>query len=146
MDADALLAKFSRLLPAFARGLGMELVAVAPERVAARLVVTEAIGNGQGAAHGGALMALADTLGAIATLVNLGPGERTTTIESKTNFIAAAPLGATLLAEATPLHRGRTTQIWQTRISREDARLVAMVTQTQLVLASSRLPGGGASG
>jgi uncharacterized protein (TIGR00369 family) len=91
-------------------------------------------------------MALADTLGAIGTLVNLAPGQRTTTIESKTNFIAAAPVGARLLAEAVPLHRGRTTQIWQTRITRADGRLVAMVTQTQLVLAPSALPGGPAGG
>ena len=135
MDADALLAKFSRVLPAFPRALGLELTAVAPERLAARLVVGEATSNGQGAMHGGALMAVADTLGAIGTLVNLAPGQRTTTIESKTNFIGAAPIGAALLAEALPLHRGRTTQIWQTRITREDGRLVAMVTQTQLVLA-----------
>jgi uncharacterized protein (TIGR00369 family) len=135
MDADALLAKFSRVLPAFPRALGMELTAVAPERLAARLVVGEQVSNGQGAMHGGALMALADTLGAIGTLVNLAPGQRTTTIESKTNFIGAAPIGVRLLAEAVPLHRGRTTQIWQTRITREDGRLVALVTQTQLVIA-----------
>jgi uncharacterized protein (TIGR00369 family) len=134
-QADDLLAKFSRVLPAFPRALGMELTAVAPERLAARLVVGEQVSNGQGAMHGGALMALADTLGAIGTLVNLAPGQRTTTIESKTNFIGAAPIGTRLLAEAVPLHRGRTTQIWQTRITREDGRLVALVTQTQLVIA-----------
>jgi uncharacterized protein (TIGR00369 family) len=137
MDADVLLAKFSRVLPAFPRALGLELTAVAPERLAARLVVGERVSNGQGAMHGGALMALADTLGAIGTLVNLAPGQRTTTIESKTNFIGAAPIGVRLLAEAVPLHRGRTTQIWQTRITREDGRLVALVTQTQLVIAPS---------
>lgn len=135
MDSDALLAKFSRVLPEFPRALGMELTAVAPERLAARLVVRASVSNGQGAMHGGALMALADTLGAIGTLVNLAPGQRTTTLESKTNFIAAAPVGTALLAEAVPLHRGRTTQVWQTRISREDGRLVALVTQTQMVIA-----------
>jgi uncharacterized protein (TIGR00369 family) len=134
-------------LPAFPRYLGIELTAAEPDRLAASVMVREETGNGQGSMHGGALMAVADTLGAIGTLINLRPGQRTTTIESKTNFIAAAPIGARLLAEAVPLHRGRTTQIWQTRISRENGRLVAIVIQTQLVLATSpALPGDIATG
>ncbi len=146
MDGDALLAKFGRLLPAFPRYLGIALTAVEPDRLQAELVVREETGNGQGTMHGGALMAVADTLGAIGTLINLERGQRTTTLESKTNFIGAAPIGVRLLAEAVPLHRGRTTQIWQTRISREDGRLVAIVTQTQLVLAPPALPAGSATG
>ena len=79
-------------------------------------------------------MALADNLGGVATVVNLPKGARTATIESKTNFFVAIPVGETARAECTPLHRGRTTMVWQTRITRSDGRLCAMVTQTQLVL------------
>jgi uncharacterized protein (TIGR00369 family) len=84
--------------------------------------------------HGGAYMAFADTIGAIATVANLKDGESTTTIESKTNFFAAIPLGDTARAECTPLHRGRTTMVWQTKITRGDGKLAAIVTQTQMVL------------
>jgi uncharacterized protein (TIGR00369 family) len=84
--------------------------------------------------HGGAIMAFADTLGAAGTIVNLPEGAGTTTIESKTNFIGAAPLGSRLTGEATPVHRGRRTQVWQTRITTNEGKLVALVTQTQLVL------------
>lgn len=121
-------------LPAFPRMMGMELVETGTERIVGRLPVREEITNGTGAIHGGALMAFADTLGAIGTLVNLSDGMATTTMESKTNFIAPALVGMVLTGEATPIHRGRTTMIWQTRITREDGRLVAIVTQTQLVM------------
>jgi 1,4-dihydroxy-2-naphthoyl-CoA hydrolase len=84
--------------------------------------------------HGGAYMAFADTIGAVATVANLKDGETTTTIESKTNFFAAIPLGDTARAECTPLHKGRSTMVWQTRITRGDGRLCAVVTQTQMVL------------
>jgi len=84
--------------------------------------------------HGGAVMAFADTLGAMGTIVNLPQGAGTTTIESKTNFVAPAPVGTRVVGEATPIHRGRRTMIWQTRIATREGRLVALVTQTQLVL------------
>jgi uncharacterized protein (TIGR00369 family) len=84
--------------------------------------------------HGGAIMAFADTLGAAGTILNLPEGAGTTTIESKTNFIAAVPLGSRITGEATPLHRGRRTMVWQTRVATEEGKLVAVVTQTQLVL------------
>lgn len=84
--------------------------------------------------HGGALMSLADTLGAVATVLNLPAGAGTTTIESKTNFFRAAPIDTTVTGECTPLHRGKSTMVWQTRIIAEDGALVAMVTQTQMVL------------
>jgi len=84
--------------------------------------------------HGGAIMAFADTLGAIGTIINLPEGRTTTTLESKTNFIAAAPLGTRVIGEATPIHRGRRTMVWQTRITTPDGKLVALVTQTQMVL------------
>jgi uncharacterized protein (TIGR00369 family) len=83
-------------------------------------------------------MALADTLGAIATVANLAEGTTTTTIESKTNFFAAIPVGDTARAECTPLHRGRTTMVWQTRVTRSDGRVAALVIQTQLVLPATR--------
>jgi uncharacterized protein (TIGR00369 family) len=84
--------------------------------------------------HGGAAMAFADTLGALATLVNLPEGAGTTTLESKTNFVAAAPVGSDVIGETTPVHRGRRTMVWQTRLSNPEGRLLALVTQTQLVL------------
>ena len=84
--------------------------------------------------HGGAIMAFADTLGAAATILNLAEGAGTTTIESKTNFIASVPVGSKILGEATPVHRGRRTMVWQTRITNETGRMIALVTQTQLVL------------
>jgi uncharacterized protein (TIGR00369 family) len=84
--------------------------------------------------HGGAYLAFADTISAVATVANLKEGETTTTIESKTNFFAAIPLGDTARAECTPLHKGRTTMVWQTKITRGDGRLAALVTQTQMVL------------
>ena len=85
--------------------------------------------------HGGAIMAFADTLGATGAFLNLPEGALTTTIESKTNFISPAPEGSTVLAESTPVHIGRRSSVWQTRLTREDGKLVALVTQTQMVLA-----------
>jgi len=121
-------------LPGFARLLGIELTATERDRIAGEMVVREDMGNGSGVLHGGAIMAFADTLGAIGTIANLPDGAQTTTMESKTNFIAPAPIGVKLTGEATPIHKGRTTMIWQTRITRPDGKLVALVTQTQLVL------------
>ena len=121
-------------LPGFARLMGVELSVTELDRIIGSLTVREELTNGGGMIHGGALMAFADTLGAIGTMVNLPDGADTTTIESKTNFIAAGPTGTVLTGEATPIHKGRTTMIWQTRITREDGKLVAIVTQTQLVM------------
>jgi uncharacterized protein (TIGR00369 family) len=120
--------------PPFARLMGMTVTLVTPERVTAELAVTEALGNRNGVLHGGAVMAFADNLGGTAAVANLPPGATTTTLESKTNFFAAIAVGDTAYAECTPLHRGRTTTVWQTRITRGDGRLAAIVTQTQLIL------------
>lgn len=119
----------------FSQLLGIEVVTVEPDLVVGELKVRDEICTVPAVLHGGAYMAFADTLGAIATVANLRDGESTTTIESKTNFFAAVPLGDTARGETTPLHRGRSTQVWQTRITRGDGRLAAVVTQTQLVLA-----------
>jgi uncharacterized protein (TIGR00369 family) len=120
--------------PPFATFLGIKLTSVSPERVTAELPMRDELNNRFGIMHGGAVMALADNLGGAATSANLKPGQTTTTIESKTNFFTAIPIGDVAYAECTPLHRGRTTMVWQTRITRGDGRLCAMVTQTQLVL------------
>jgi len=120
--------------PPFADFLGMKVTHVSPERVSAELVMREELNNRFGIMHGGAIMALADNLGGTATSANLKDGQSTTTIESKTNFFAAIPIGDIAKAECTPLHRGRSTMVWQTRITRGDGRLCALVTQTQLVL------------
>jgi len=120
--------------PAFAAFLGIKLVHVSPERVVSELLVREDLNNRYGIMHGGAIMALADNCGGTATTANLKEGQSTTTIESKTNFFAAIPIGDVARAECTPLHRGRTTMVWQTRITRGDGRLCAIVTQTQMVL------------
>lgn len=119
----------------FADLLGLEFVAATRDAVRAKLVVRAEICTGPSTIHGGAIMAFADTLGAAGTIVNLPEKHSTTTIESKTNFVSGAPIGTTLIGEATPIHRGRRTQVWTTRITREnDGGLVAVVTQTQMVL------------
>jgi uncharacterized protein (TIGR00369 family) len=79
-------------------------------------------------------MAFADTLGAAGTFVNLPDGAATTTVESKTNFFRPLAARTTALGEATPVHRGRRTMVWQTRVTTEDGKLAALVTQTQMVL------------
>jgi uncharacterized protein (TIGR00369 family) len=115
------------------RRLGVQLVSATRTKIVARLPVRPHHTNRGQRVNGGVLMAFADLLGAAGTVMNLEPGWRTTTLESKTNFFAAGqpPL---LLAESTPLHVGRSTNVWQTRITNEDGRLVALVTQTQIVL------------
>jgi len=118
----------------FAKLLGIELVSVEADRVVAEMTVREDLCTSPAIAHGGALMAFADTLGALATVANLPQSGSTTTVESKTNFLRAAPLGVRITGEATPLHRGKRTMVWQTRITTSDGKLVALVTQTQLVL------------
>ncbi len=118
----------------FAALMGLELVEAEPDRVVARLPVRADLCTIPNILHGGAMMAFADTIGAVATFINLPKGASTTTIESKTNFLAGISEGDVALGECTPVHKGRTTMVWQTRISRGDGRLAALVTQSQLVL------------
>jgi uncharacterized protein (TIGR00369 family) len=120
--------------PAFAEFLGLKITSVSPERVTAELAARSELNNRHGIMHGGAIMALADNLGGTCATANLKPGQGTTTIESKTNFFAAVPIGDVAKAECVPLHRGRTTMVFQTRITRNDGKLCALVTQTQMVL------------
>ena len=120
--------------PPFAKFLGIKLISVTPERVEAELAVREEFKNRGGMMHGGAVMAYADNLGGTISHANLRPGQRTATIESKTNFFASIPIGDVAHAECVPLHRGRSTIVVQTRITRNDGKLAAIVTQTQMVI------------
>jgi 1,4-dihydroxy-2-naphthoyl-CoA hydrolase len=129
------LEKINSLKMPFAELKGVTFTEASPERVVARMLVRPDLCTLQHTIHGGAVMALADSVGAAATVINLPANAKgTTTIESKTNFIGGAPEGTTVVATATPVHRGRRTQVWQTRLETEDGRLVAIVTQTQLIL------------
>ena len=129
-----LLARIRDEMLPFAELLGIEFVSASPEKIVAEMTVREDLCTRPAVLHGGAIVAFADTLGATGTILNLKQGAGTTTIESKTNFIAPAPVGTRVTAEAIPVHRGRRTMIWQTRVTTSEGRLVALVTQTQLVL------------
>jgi 1,4-dihydroxy-2-naphthoyl-CoA hydrolase len=130
MDPNELNASFAGALPAL---LGIRFVETGADRVVAELAIRDDLRTVGGALHGGTLMAFADTVGAAATIVNLPAGATTTTLESKTNFFAAGRSGL-VRAESTPLHRGRTTMVWQTRITDESGRLLSLTIQTQMVL------------
>lgn len=114
--------------------LGVRVLEATPERVRASLRVERRVCTVPGILHGGALMAFADTLGAVATMLNLPDGASTTTIESKTNFFAPGREDTEIQAETTPLHRGRRTMVWQTRVTSAEGKLLALVIQTQAVL------------
>ena len=122
------------LMPGLPKLLGLSVVRAEKDVVVAELVVRPDICTLGDTIHGGAIMAFADTVGAIGTVMNLREGQGTTTVESKTNFFAGAKVGTVLTAESVPLHRGRRTQVWETRITNPDGRLIAKVTQTQMVL------------
>src|SRR5687767_1655721 len=125
------------LEPLFPGLMGVRLTELTPERVRAEMLVRPELCTTGGVLHGGAYMAFADTLGAVGTFLNLPKGSRTTTTDSSTKFIAAAPVNSTVVGESVALHRGRTTMVWQTMIKRADGKLCAVVTQTQLVIAAS---------
>ena len=114
--------------------MGIEIVERSKDKVVGRMVVREDLCTSGSILHGGAYMAFADTLGAIGAVMNLGEGQWTTTLESKTNFFRGAPAGSTLTGTATPLHVGRRSSVWQTRITSEAGKLLALVTQTQMTI------------
>ena len=120
--------------PPFADLMGVEITEASKTRVVGRLAVREELTTGGHILHGGAYMAFADTLGAVAGFLNLPPGARTTTLESKTNFLGAARVGETVTGETTPLHVGRRSSVWQTRIANAEGRLLAMAVQTQMTI------------
>lgn len=124
----------AQLAPLFPGLMGVQLEQADPDKVVATMVVRPDLCTAGSTLHGGAFMAFADTIGAVATVLNMPAGARTTTIESKTNFFSGAPLGSTVRAECTPLHKGRTTMVWQTVISSDAGKHCAMVIQTQLVI------------
>jgi uncharacterized protein (TIGR00369 family) len=134
MDINTLQTLLESLFPGL---MGVRLIEITADKVTASLEVRAELATAGNILHGGAFMAFADTLGAVATLVNLPPGARTTTIESKTNFLGSAAVGTRVIGESTPLHRGRTTMVWQTRITNGSGKLCAVVTQTQLILSGS---------
>jgi len=113
--------------------LGLQLMETGPDRVVAEFQIRDDLRTWGGAVHGGTLMAVADTIGAVATALNLPPQAGTTTLESKTNFFAAGRAGR-LRVESTPLHRGKRTHVWQTRVTDESGRLLSLTIQTQMVL------------
>jgi uncharacterized protein (TIGR00369 family) len=122
------------LKPLFPGLMGVQLTEATPEKIVATMRVRPDLCTTGGILHGGAYMAFADTLGAIGAMVNLPAGARTTTIESKTNFLGGAAAGTEITGESTPIHRGKTTMVWQTRIHNAAGKLIALVVQTQMVL------------
>jgi 1,4-dihydroxy-2-naphthoyl-CoA hydrolase len=130
---DAIEQLNSDMLP-FAKLLGIRFLSATPECVTAEMTVREDMCTRPAILHGGAVMALADTLGACATSLNLRDGATTTTLESKTNFLGPAMAGTIVRAECVAIHRGRRTMVWQTRVTSENGKLLALVTQTQMVL------------
>jgi uncharacterized protein (TIGR00369 family) len=121
-------------IPPFGRTLGIRVLAVTPDRLTAEMTIRDDLCTTFSVGHGGALMAFADTLGAVATTINLPEGAGTTTVESKTNFFRPALAGSTVRGACTPLNRGRPLQTWQTHITDDQDRLLALITQTQIVL------------
>ena len=130
MDAAALTEQFKGTL---GEVLGIRFVEATRDRVVAELSYREDLTTVGGSLHGGTLMAFADTVGAAATVLNLPAGATTTTLESKTNFFAAGRAG-TVHAESIPLHRGKRTMVWQTRLTDGSGRLLSLTIQTQMVL------------
>jgi uncharacterized protein (TIGR00369 family) len=118
----------------FSSLMGVDIYEQTKDRVRGRMLVREDLCTAGGILHGGAYMAFADALGAMGAVMNLAEGTRTTTLESKTNFLGGAPVGSTVEGEATPLHVGRRSSVWQTRITNAEGKLLAMVTQTQMTI------------
>jgi len=118
----------------FSRLMGVEVLEATKQIIRGRIAVRPDLCTSGHIMHGGAVMAFADALGAIGASLNLPEGAGTTTIESKTNFIGSAQEGTVVEGETLPIHVGRRSSVWQTRITRPDGKLVAVVTQTQMVL------------
>lgn len=131
MDLAAMQQRLASMFPGL---MGVTLTGLAPDRVTAEMRVRPDLCTAGGILHGGAYMAFADSLGAVGTVLNLGPGQSTTTTDSSTKFIAGAKVDTVVTAESVALHRGRTTMVWQTSIRNADGKLCAVVSQTQLVM------------
>lgn len=122
------------LLPAYPRALGVELGDCTPERVTGSLLVTADHGNRNGVMHGGAIMAFADSLGGVASALLMTGDDKTTTLESKTNFLRPVAIGERITARCEPIHSGRKTQVWKTTVLRQDGKPAAVTIQTQMTL------------
>jgi 1,4-dihydroxy-2-naphthoyl-CoA hydrolase len=123
------------LMP-FAQAMGIRLIESTPTRVVGELRVRDDLCTANAILHGGAVMAFADSLGAVAAMLNLPEGAWTTTLESKTNFVGAVRAGDTARGVCEPIHVGRATMVFQTKIARGDGKLAAVVMQTQMTLAA----------
>ena len=136
-DANALLQVGNSMFP---KVLGMQVLEVTPDKLRIEVMVTDDLCTTGKTMHGGAIMTLADFMGAACTMNNVPAGYGTTTIESKTNFVSGAPSGEKVIATSEPVHKGKRTQVWRTTIAREDGRIVAVVTQTQMVIEPPKSP------
>ncbi len=121
----------------FSELMGVEITERSKDRVRGRMTVRADLCTAGGILHGGAYMAFADTLGALGGVMNLAPGAGTTTLESKTNFLGSAPVGTVVEGETTPLHVGRRSSVWQTRITNAEGKLLCLVIQTQMTILPS---------
>ena len=118
----------------FAKALGLEIISATKDKIEGNLAVVPENCTIPPTLHGGAIMAFADNLGGVGAFLNMPEGWMTSTIESKTNFLRPIPVGQTAKAVTTPVKLGRTIQVWETKISRDDGKLAAIVTQTQILL------------
>ncbi|WBU53192.1 PaaI family thioesterase [Paracoccus sp. SCSIO 75233] len=134
MSDESRVQEIAALQPVFAETLGMRLIEAARDRIVMELPVTEAMSNRNGVMHGGAILGLTDNIAGTGATVNLKEGERTTTLESKVNFLRPIRVGDVARATATPVHIGNTTQIWQVEVTRGDGKVAARVTQTQMTI------------
>ena len=114
--------------------LGIGMISADPDEVLVSMPATQALANRNGVLHGGALLGMADHAGGTLTIMNLAAGQATTTIESKTNFLRPIRIGDTALGRSVALHKGRTTMVVQTTITRDDGKVAAIVTQTQMIM------------
>lgn len=134
MTDDNLAAAFNENNAPFAKFMGVKMTLVAKDRIEAELLVEKHHCTIPDVMHGGAIMAMADNMGGVGAFMNMKPGSTTTTIESKTNFLRAIPMGETAKAVTTPVNLGRTLQVWKTELFRGDGKLAAVVTQTQMIM------------
>lgn len=118
----------------FARMIGVRMTNVTKERLEAELLVTPEHCTMPATMHGGAMMAFADNMGGCGAFLNMPEGMMTTTVESKTNFLRPIPVGQKAIAVTEPVHIGRSLQVWKTEIRREDGKVAAIVTQTQMIM------------
>lgn len=134
MTEQNLAAAFNESNAPFARMIGVHMTLVTKDRLEAELLVTPDHCTIPATLHGGAVMAFADNMGGCGAFLNMPAGMMTTTVESKTNFLRPVPAGQKAIAVTTPVHIGKSLQVWKTEISREDGKLAAIVTQTQMIL------------